>query len=130
MTRGKITSSPILSPPAMLLDSIRNFLSDIVCNGHAICGSVRRALTTKNSPRVACPMSLSAAARPTRVMPMLIPYGTTQHFAVFYDSTFTGGPGQVDGPALAQNVLDYCEYDLARLSMLFGNILPTSFPIA
>jgi hypothetical protein len=63
-------------------------------------------------------------------MPMLIPYGTTQHFAVFYDSTFTGGPGQVNGPALAQNVLDYCEYDLARLSMLFGNILPTSFPIA
>jgi len=60
---------------------------------------------------------------------MLIQYGMTQHFTVFYDSTFTGGPGQVNGPELAQNVLDYCEYDLARLSMLFG-IMLTTFPIA
>ena len=54
---------------------------------------------------------------------MLIQYGTTPNFVVSYDSTFTGG-GQPNGQALAQGVLDYCEYDLTRLSMLFGNILP------
>src|ERR1700680_178264 len=61
---------------------------------------------------------------------MMIPYGTTTNFAVAYDSTFTGG-AQPDGPALSQAVIDYCEYDLARLSVLFGGILPpaSSFPI-
>ena len=29
----------------------------------------------------------------------------------------------------AQRVVDYCEYDLARLSLLFGGILPLSLPI-
>jgi hypothetical protein len=55
---------------------------------------------------------------------MMIQYGATANFVVSYDSSFTGGPGQPDGPALAQGVLDCCEYDLVRLSMLFGNILP------
>lgn len=61
---------------------------------------------------------------------MLIEYGSTTNFVVSYDSTFTGG-GAPDGPALAQAVLDYCEYDLARLSLLFGGILPpaASLPI-
>lgn len=58
-------------------------------------------------------------------------YGTTANFVVSYDSSFTGGAGQPNGPALSQTVLDYCEYDLVRLSMLFGNILPlpASLPI-
>jgi hypothetical protein len=55
---------------------------------------------------------------------MLISYANTTNFAVAYDSTFTGGMTEPDGPALAQMVIDYCEYDLARLSMLFGGILP------
>lgn len=57
---------------------------------------------------------------------MMIQYGNTTNFVVSYDSSFTGG-GQPDGASLAQGVLDYCEYDLVRLSMLFGNIqLPVS----
>ncbi len=57
---------------------------------------------------------------------MMIQYGTTTNFVVSYDSSFTGGVGQPNGPALSQSVLDYCEYDLARLSVLFGGILPPS----
>src|SRR5271169_5620377 len=62
---------------------------------------------------------------------MMIEYGATSNFVVAYDSSFTGAAGQPNGPALAQGVLDYCEYDLVRLSMLFGNILPppASLPI-
>lgn len=56
----------------------------------------------------------------------MIEYGATANFVVYYDSSFTGAPGQANGPALAQGVLDFCEYDLVRLSMLFGNILPPS----
>ena len=52
---------------------------------------------------------------------MMIQYGATANFVVSYDSSFTGAPGQPNGPALAQSVLDYCEYDLLRLSMLFGS---------
>jgi hypothetical protein len=61
---------------------------------------------------------------------MMITYGSTPHFVVTYDSSFTGGT-QPDGPALAQGALDYCEYDLARLSLLFGGIMPaaSSLPI-
>ncbi len=61
---------------------------------------------------------------------MMIQYGSTTNFVVSYDSSFSGA-GQPNGPALAQGVLDYCEYDLTRLSMLFGNILPpaSSLPI-
>jgi hypothetical protein len=61
---------------------------------------------------------------------MMILYGTTTNFAVSYDSLFTGVSAQL-GPTLAQSVLDNCEYDLVRLSMLFGNILPApaSLPI-
>jgi hypothetical protein len=55
---------------------------------------------------------------------MMIEYGSTTNFVVNYDSSFTGGPGEPNGPALAQTVLDYCEYDLVRLSMLFGIMLP------
>ncbi|HLW54109.1 MAG TPA: hypothetical protein VKW06_14825 [Candidatus Angelobacter sp.] len=61
---------------------------------------------------------------------MLINYQNTTNFSVWYDSTFTGGT-QPDGPGLSQAVVDYCEYDLVRLSMLFGHILPApaSLPI-
>ena len=54
---------------------------------------------------------------------MMITYGSTTNFVVSYDSSFTGGT-QPNGPALGQGVIDYCEYDLVRLSMLFGGILP------
>jgi len=62
---------------------------------------------------------------------MMIQYGATPHFVVSYDSSFTGAAGVPNGPLLAQSVLDTCEYDLTRLSQLFGNILPlpASFPI-
>jgi hypothetical protein len=62
---------------------------------------------------------------------MMIQYGATTNFVVSYDSSLTGGSGQPDGSALAQGVLDYCEYDLGRLSILFGNLLPlpASLPI-
>ena len=54
----------------------------------------------------------------------------TQHFVVSYDDSFTGGTGQPDGPALAKRVVDYCEYDLARLSVLFlMKLKPIYFPI-
>lgn len=61
---------------------------------------------------------------------MMIPFGNTANFSVAYDSTFTGGT-QPNGPALSQKVIDYCEYDLTRLSLLFGSILPppASLPI-
>lgn len=59
----------------------------------------------------------------------MIQFGSTSHFVVSYDNSFNGQGGNPNGPALAQGVLDYCEYDLVRLSMLFGNIMPTSFPI-
>jgi hypothetical protein len=61
---------------------------------------------------------------------MMIVYGSTANFTVSYDSSFTGGSAP-DGPALSQAVLDYCEYDLARLSLLFGGILPpaSSLPL-
>ena len=61
---------------------------------------------------------------------MMIQYGATANFVVSYDSSFTGGSAP-NGPALAEAVLDYCEYDLLRLSLLFGNILPpaSSLPI-
>ena len=59
----------------------------------------------------------------------MIQYGSTSHFVVSYDNSFNGQGGNPNGPALAQGVLDYCEYDLVRLSMLFGNVMPTTFPI-
>ena len=59
---------------------------------------------------------------------MQVPYANTTNFSVSYDSTFTGG-GNPNGLALAQGVVDYCEYDLVRLSLLFGGILPASLPI-
>jgi len=60
---------------------------------------------------------------------MMIQYGATANFVVSYDSSFTGG-GQPNGPALSQGVLDYCEYDLVRLTMLFGiNLPPANLPI-
>jgi hypothetical protein len=40
---------------------------------------------------------------------MMIQYGATANFVVSYDSSFTGGSAQPNGPALAQAVLDYCE---------------------
>ena len=62
---------------------------------------------------------------------MMIKYGTTANFVVYYDSSFTGGPGEPSGPVLAQAVIDNCEYDLVRLSLLFGITLsaPANLPI-
>jgi hypothetical protein len=56
---------------------------------------------------------------------MMIVAGQTQNFIISYDNSLA------NGATLAQAVLDYCEYDLVRLSMLFGNILPppASLPI-
>jgi hypothetical protein len=73
-----------------------------------------------------CPsaaVQLPAASRQGEPPMGLMFYGSTTNFIVQYDSTFTGGAGQPDGAALAQGVLDYCEYDLVRLSMLFGIML-------
>ena len=60
----------------------------------------------------------------------MIVYGSTTNFVISYDSSLTGG-SVANGPVLSQAALDYCEYDLARLSRLFGEILPaaSSLPI-
>ena len=59
-------------------------------------------------------------------MPMTL-FGQTANFFVYYDSAL---PGQgVNVNALGQSVLDYCEYDRQRLSLLFGNILPGAVTI-
>ena len=55
---------------------------------------------------------------------MLINYGNTTNFQIWYDDSLTGAAGVPNGVALSQGVMDYCEYDLARLSVLFGNIMP------
>ena len=62
---------------------------------------------------------------------MMINAGQTANFVVWYDDSLTNSNPPNTGPALAQAVLDYCEYDLARLSLLFGGILPSaaSLPI-
>src|SRR5215469_17776868 len=53
---------------------------------------------------------------------MMIVYGSTPNFVVSYDSSFsTATPS---GAAMSQAIIDMCEYDLTRLSMLFGGILP------
>ena len=49
---------------------------------------------------------------------MMVQAGSTANFIVTYDNTLS------NGLAVANGVLDYCEYDLVRLSMLFGGILP------
>jgi hypothetical protein len=49
---------------------------------------------------------------------MMVQAGMTTNFIVLYDNTLS------NGLAVANGVLDYCEYDLVRLSMLFGGILP------
>ncbi len=61
----------------------------------------------------------------------MINAGQTANFVVWYDNSLTNSNPPNTGPALAQAVLDYCEYDLARLSLLFGGILPpqASLPI-
>jgi hypothetical protein len=59
----------------------------------------------------------------------LIQFGTTTNFVILYDSTLSGMGGQPDGAGLSQAVLDYCEYDLARLQVLFGNVALSSLPI-
>jgi hypothetical protein len=53
---------------------------------------------------------------------MLMFYKSTTNFSVYYDTSLS------NGPTLAQSVIDYCEYDLVRLGMLFGNI-PLPLPI-
>jgi len=56
---------------------------------------------------------------------MLITFGTTANFVISYDSTLTGAAGVPNGSAIAQTAMDYCEYDLQRLSRMFGGILPS-----
>jgi len=64
-------------------------------------------------------------------MPM-VSAGSTAHFSVSYDSALTGSSTQPPGSTLAESVLDYCEYDYERLSLLFGGIeVPShSLPVA
>jgi hypothetical protein len=62
---------------------------------------------------------------------MMIKLPSTAHFVVAYDDSLTGSAVQWSGKQLAQNVLDHCEYDYARLSALFGVTLqPANLPIA
>jgi hypothetical protein len=63
---------------------------------------------------------------------MMISLSSTAHFAISYDDSITTANGySSSGLEMAQDMWDYCEYDLTRLSMLFGNILPppASLPI-
>ena len=63
---------------------------------------------------------------------MMITLPATAHFVVSYDDSLTGNANQWSGKQLARNVLDYCEYDYARLSALFGGeaLQPANLPIA
>jgi hypothetical protein len=62
---------------------------------------------------------------------MMITLPATAHFVVSYDNSLVGSSTQWSGQQLAQNVLDYCEYDFARLSALFGVMpQPQNLPIA
>lgn len=56
----------------------------------------------------------------------------TAHFLVSYDNSITGSGTNPSGSAIAQNVVDYCEYDYTRLSALFsGATVPAEcLPIA
>jgi len=55
----------------------------------------------------------------------------TAHFTISYDDTITANANHPSGATLAQSVLDYCEYDYARLSSLFGTTLqPQNLPIS
>jgi hypothetical protein len=40
----------------------------------------------------------------------------TPHFTISYDDTIAANANHPSGVTLAQSVLDYCEYDYARLS--------------
>jgi hypothetical protein len=63
---------------------------------------------------------------------MMITLPATLHFVVSYDDTIAANANHASGADLAQSVLDYCEYDYARLSALFGNLTLKSqnLPIA
>jgi len=62
----------------------------------------------------------------------MITLPVTAHFVVSYDDTLAANATHASGADLAQSVLDYCEYDYARLSALFGNLMlqPQNLPIA
>ena len=55
---------------------------------------------------------------------MIVQLAQTAHFTVFYDDTIVANASRPSGQRLAQSVVDYCEYDYARLSALFGITLP------
>jgi hypothetical protein len=62
---------------------------------------------------------------------MIVQLGQTAHFTVSYDDTLLANGSHPSGETLAQSVLDYCEYDYARLASLFGVTLkPQNLPIA
>jgi hypothetical protein len=62
---------------------------------------------------------------------MLIKQGQTTNFVVYYDDALVGNPQytQPSGSVLAQSVLDHCENDLTRLSMIFGGVMPPHLPL-
>ena len=51
---------------------------------------------------------------------MMVLAGTTTNFVVYYDDALIALG--IDAVGLSQAVLDYCEYDLIRISKLFGGI--------
>ena len=55
---------------------------------------------------------------------MIVQLAQTAHFTVFYDDTIVANASRPSGQRLARSVVDYCEYDYARLSALFGITLP------
>lgn len=54
---------------------------------------------------------------------MIVTLSPTAHFVVSYDDSITSPPYPTSAEQLAQGVLDYCEYDYARLCALFGMTL-------
>ena len=62
---------------------------------------------------------------------MIVQLAQTAHFTVFYDDAIVANASHPSGQTLAQSVVDYCEYDYARLSALFGIALPAqNLPIS
>ena len=62
---------------------------------------------------------------------MIVQLAQTAHFTVFYDDAIVANASHPSGQTLAQSVVDYCEYDYARLSALLGIALPAqNLPIS
>ena len=57
---------------------------------------------------------------------MIVTLPPTAHFQISYDDSLTGGAFQLTGQQIAQNMVELCEFDYARLKQFFGIDLPAA----